>query len=140
MGKLDKRVTALEQRVEEFADLKDAIGELTSTIDGLCEYLASDVVKRAQSDRTAYLPAHRKVSTRKGKSVAKVTKAKAKLAKLGCEFEDGKNQTKVLVNGKKLAVIKSSGRIERKVKVDGVTGWQQCSLKKLLKIAKKRMK
>jgi len=135
------KLKEFDERLKELENLKKEINHLNRNIDALTEYLTSDTLKREPKERPRDFPVNKDSGKRAGKRITKkneMSKIKAKLIKLGCKLIEKKTTTQIKFKGKKIAVLKNSGRLERKVIVDGVSGWKKTTLKKLIKIIGKK--
>ena len=138
-----EKVRELERKVEELMLTKGEVKRLTRNVEALIEYLCADTTKREPKTRPSNFPLNPdsgKRATSKIEKEGKLNKIKAKLVKLGCEFKEKKTNTQIFLNGKKLGVMKKSGRIERKITIDGQTGYRKTDPEKFFKIVKKRAK
>lgn len=137
---LKKRVEKLEDEIRHIGKVEAALEELSRNISSLMEYMNIATLQRQIVARPKNEPTSREASpstANKRDKQSKIMAIRATLKGIGCEFDDTKKTVKVLKDNKKVAVILPSGKLERKVTINGVTGWKTTTLKKLMARIKK---
>ena len=140
---IKERVVRLERKLKEAVLARAEVQRLTRDIEALVEYLCADTLKREVKERPADFPLNPTTGKRASSKISKEAKTnaiKAQLTKLGCTLKEKKTNTQIFLKKKKLGVLKKSGRIERKITIDGATGYRKVDTDKFLEIVRKKAK